>query len=141
MISVTISLDAWDFILPDVLILLLLALSLPIYAYAIPRWLCNRIHKRRAVPSSRRDLSKEIGAAAALTCFVISLFCTLYVTILATPIAIDVAIGGQPQRDDFEGSRAMIVVAPVVLASGLAALGFSYCMELLGSSRFRQEQR
>ncbi len=35
----------------------------------------------------------------------------------------------------------MIVVAPVVLASGLAALGFSYCMELLGSSRFRQEQR
>ena len=102
----------------------------PNYFYAIARrsWRGLRHFKKRG--KSQPDISKEVGTVSALGCFVITIFLTLFIAMASIPIAVGVNIGGQPQQDDFEFSRAMIVAMPYTLASGLVWLGFSYFQEL-----------
>ena len=166
LISLWISTDTWYLEFRYVLILMLLALSLPIYFYIIPRWLFRelsrtknisaRLHNvghvlslgfggiyfsvlfrrlwrglRHPKSSSRRrpDISKEIGTLAALACFLETIVLTLAITMAAVPIAIGVDIGGQPQEENFEFARAMIIVMPITLACGLGCLALSYFEE------------
>ena len=76
------------------------------------------------------DLSKEIGALAALACFLLTIFLNLLIVIAAIPIAIGVDLGGQPPEENFEFARAMMIVMPTVFACGLSCLGLSYFAEL-----------
>ena len=72
------------------------------------------------------DLSKEIGTLAALSCFAETIFLCLLITMAAIPVAIGVDLGGQPQEENFEFARAMIVVMPSIFACGLGCLALSY---------------
>ena len=167
-ISLWISNDTWHYEFRYVVILMLLALSLPVYFYVIPRWLLRelrytktmstRAYRVGSAPSLGsvgiyffvlfrrswrglghrgdfkskygRDLSKEIGTLAALGCFIETIVLSLAITMTAIPIAIGVDLGGQPQEENFEFARAMIVVMPITFACGLGCLGLSYFAEL-----------
>lgn len=177
-ISLLISPDTWYYHMPDVVFLILLVLTIPVYLFILPRWMWRELRRthlitirtREAVYTSvssswtatvpiytytiaRRtwrgvrhfgkksrknqpDISKEVGTVSALCCFVITIYLTLFIAMASIPIAVGVSIGGQPQQDDFEYSRAMIVAMPYTLASGLMWLGFSYFEELRQSTRY-----
>ena len=87
---------------------------------------------RRGGAKMRRqpDLSKEIGTLAALGCFAETIFLCLLITMAAIPVATGVDLGGQPQEENFEFARAMIVVMPSIFACGLGCLALSYFGEL-----------
>ena len=176
-ISLWISTDTWHYEFRYVVILMILALSLPVYFYVIPRWffrelsytktMSARAHRlgsappfgsigiyffvlshrswrgirRRGGAKNRRgpDLSREIGALAALGCFVGTMFLALLITMAAIPIAIGVDLGGQPPEENFEFARAMMIVMPTVFASGLGCLGLSYFAELEQGMRGSKE--
>ena len=87
-------------------------------------------HPRGVKSKDRRDLSKEIGTLAALGCFGETIVLSLAITMTAVPIAIGIDLGGQPQEENFEFARAMIVVMPITFACGLGCLGLSYFAEL-----------
>ena len=88
--------------------------------------------RRRGGSKNRNapNLSKEIGALAALACFVETILLTLVIAMAAIPIAIGVDLGGQPPEENFEFARAMMIVMPTVFVCGLGCLGFSYFAEL-----------
>ena len=88
--------------------------------------------RRRGGAKNRHspDLSREIGALAALGCFVQTIVLTLLITMAAIPVAIGVDLGGQPPEENFEFARAMMIVMPIVFASGLGYLALSYFAEL-----------
>ena len=171
-VSLLISVDTWYYEMPDVVLLIALVLTIPVYFYVIPRWMWRELrrthliivrareatstsvsgswiatapiypymivrrtwrglrHFRKRPRKDQPDISKEVGTVSALGCFVITIFLTLFIAMASIPIAVGVNIGGQPQQDDFEFSRAMIVAMPYTLASGLMWLGFSYFQEL-----------
>ena len=170
-VSLLISVDTWYYAMPDVVLLIALVLTIPVYFYVLPRWLLRELLRTHSivvrarriganstpgrwtatVPNyfyviarrswrglrhfkksgkSQPDISKEVGTVSALGCFVITIYLTLFIAMASIPIAVGVNIEGQPQQDDFEYSRAMIVAMPYTLASGLMWLGFSYYQEL-----------
>ena len=170
-VSLLISLDTWYYHLPDVFLLIVLVLTIPVYFFVIPRWVLQELWRAYSIAARARtngatstsgrwvaimliffytvvrrswsglrhfkwrrksqpNISKEVGTVSALGCFVITISLTLFIAMASIPIAVGVNIGGQPQQDDFEYSRAMIVAMPYTLASGLVWLGFSFFEEL-----------
>ena len=168
LISVWIATDTWYYEFRYVLLLMLLALSLPIYFYIIPRWILRELshtattlrrahrigrtstlgfgityvyilfrrswralrHPGGVRSKGRPNLTKEIGTVSALGCFIQTIVLNLLVTMAAIPIAIGVDLGGQPQQENFEFARAMMVVMPTTFACGLGCLALSYFEEL-----------
>ena len=134
-ISVTVFPRTWYLELPSVVLLVLIALTIPFYAYAIPRLIWSTLKGTNSVPKTiYPDVSKEIAVTSALACFLIAIITSLIIVLLATPLAIDVQLGGNPQQDNYEAARALTVVMPLTLACGLGWLGMSYGVEFFQST-------
>ena len=131
LISLLISTEAWHLAMPNVAFLVILSLILPAGLYMIYTITWKKLRGTKDVTKKGQpDLSKEIGVASALVCFLFTIFLTSTIAISAIPLAVDVAIGGYPQEDDFEYARAMIITTPFMIYAGLIFLGASYWAEL-----------
>ena len=133
LVSVMIYPRTWYLEMPYITLLILVALTFPVYIYAIyaiPRWIWRKFNRTyRTSEASYPDVNKEIGVTSALACFLITIFVTLMIVMSTIPLAIGVQLGGHPLEDDFETARALIVVVPLTLTYGLGWLGFSYGVE------------
>ena len=144
-ISVIVSTKTWYLELPNVglfltLLLFLLGGGYGVVAVCRRKWRERKGDKEEIVPL-QPELLREIGVTSALCYFVIAILIMSFAVMSATPVAIDVAIGGFPQDDDFEFARAMLVVAPSIIFFGLFLLGGSFWAEIYYSTDNSKEDK
>lgn len=133
-ISVLVSTKTWYMELPNVGIILTLSLILlggvyQIFVVCRRKWR-ERKGTKEEIPPLQPELLKEIAVTSALCYFLIAIMIMSFAVMSATPVAIDVAIGGFPHDDDFEFARAMLVVTPSIIFFGLFLLGSSFWAEI-----------